>query len=118
MLHDGLLPGRQALLVRLNVGEGKRTELLDLLNTYADRIGEEPGTEVFTVLTDPDTEDIVWLFEVFTSEEAEIEHRQTTGFADLMHGLQNVLEGAPGILRMNPLRMTIQEDMFTQDWSF
>ncbi len=118
MLHDGLLPGRQALLVRLNVGEGKRAELLDLLNTYADRIGEEPGTEVFTVLTDPDTEDIVWLFEVFTSEEAEIEHRQTTGFADLMHGLQNVLEGAPGILRMNPLRMTIQEDMFTQDWSF
>jgi hypothetical protein len=35
-----------------------------------------------------------------------------------MHGLQNVLNGAPGILRMNPLRMTIQEDMFTQDWSF
>ena len=118
MLHDGLLPGRQALLVRLNVGEGKRTKLLDLLNTYADRIGEEPGTEVFTILTDPDTESLVWLFEVFTSGEAEIEHRQTTGFADLMHGLRNVLEGAPGILRMNPLRMTIQEDMFTQDWSF
>lgn len=118
MLHDGLLPGRQALLVRLNVGVGKRTELLDLLNTYVDRIGDEPGTEVFTVLTDPDSEDIVWLFEVFSSEESEIEHRQSTGFADLMQGLQNVLEGAPGILRMNPLRMTIQEDMFTQDWSF
>lgn len=118
MLLDGLLPGRQALLVRLNVASGKRTELLDLLNTYADRIGEEPGTEVYTVLTDPDTEDIVWLFEVFTSEEAELEHRQTAGFADLMHGLQRVLDGAPGILRMNPLRMTMQEDMFTQDWSF
>ena len=118
MLHDGLLPGRQALLVRLNVLEGKRTELLDLLNTYADRIGEEPGTEVYTVLTDPDSQEIVWLFEVFTSEEAELEHRQTSGFADLMHGLQNVIDGAPGILRMNPLRMTIQEDMFTQNWSF
>ena len=118
MLHDGLLPGRQALLVRLNVAEGKRTELLDLLNTYVDRIDEEPGTEVFTVLTDPDTQDTVWLFEVFSSEDAEIEHRQTSGFADLMHGLQNVLHGAPGILRMNPLRLTIQEDMFTQDWSF
>ena len=40
MLHDSLLPDRQAILVRLNVVEGKRTELLDLLNTYADRIGE------------------------------------------------------------------------------
>ncbi len=118
MLLDGLLPGRQALLVRLNVLEGKRTELLDLLNTYADRIGEEPGTEVYTVLTDPDTEDIVWLFEVFTSEEAELEHRQAAGFADLMHGLPKVLDGSPGILRMNPLRITMQEDMFTQDWSF
>jgi len=118
MLLDGLLPDRQALLVRLNVVAGKRTELLDLLNTYADQIGEEPGTEVYTVLVDPDSEDIVWLFEVFSNEEAEILHRQSVGFTDLMHGLQNVLDGAPGILRMNPLRMTLQEDMFTQDWSF
>jgi quinol monooxygenase YgiN len=118
MLLDGLLPDRQALLVRLNVAQGKRTQLLDLLNTYADRIGEEPGTEVYTVLVDPDSEDIVWLFEVFSNEEAEILHRQSVGFTDLMHGLQNVLDGAPGILRMNPLRMTLQEDMFTQDWSF
>jgi quinol monooxygenase YgiN len=118
MLHDSLLPDRQAILVRLNVVGGKRTELLDLLNTYADRIGEEPGTEVYTVLVDPDSEDIVWLFEVFTNEEAEILHRQSIGFADLLHGLQKVLDGSPGILRMNPLRMTMQEDMFTLDWSF
>ncbi len=118
MLHDGLLPDRKALLVRLNVVEGKRTELLDLLNTYADRIGEEPGTEVYSVLVDPEDPDIVWLFEVFSNEEAELLHRQSVGFADLMHGLQKVLDGAPGILRMSPLRMTMQEDMFTQDWSF
>jgi len=118
MLHDGLLPDRRALLVRLNVAAGKRPELLEMLNTYADQIGEEPGTEVYSILTDPDSEEIVWLFEVFASEEAEVVHRQTTGFTDLMHGLPNVLDGAPGILRMNPLRMTMQEDMFAQDWSF
>lgn len=118
MLHDGLLPDRRALLVRLNVLDGKRTELLDLLNTYADRIGDEPGTEVYTVLVDPDSENIVWLFEVFSNDDAENLHRQSVAFGDLMHGLQNVLDAAPGILRMNPLRMTMQEDMFTQDWSF
>ena len=55
------LPGRQALIVRLNAQAGKRAALLDLLNTYADGLAEEPGTEMYMVSVDPDDDDLVWL---------------------------------------------------------
>ena len=57
------LPGRQALIVRLNAQAGKRAALLDLLNTYADGLAEEPGTEMYMVSVDPDDDDLVWLYE-------------------------------------------------------
>lgn len=115
---QAFLPGRQALIVRLTAQGGQRAALLDILNTYADGIGEEPGTEVYMVAVDPDDENLVWLYEIFHDEEAENAHRQSTGFAELMHALPQYIEGSPGVLRMQPLRMTVQENMFNEDWSF
>ena len=113
---QAFLPGRQALIVRLTAQEGQRAALLDILNTYADGIGEEPGTEVYMVAVDPDNENLVWLYEIFHDEDAENAHRQSTGFAELMHALPKYIEGSPGVLRMQPLRMTVQENMFNEDW--
>ena len=112
------LPGRQALIVRLNAQAGKRAALLDLLNTYADGLAEEPGTEMYMVSVDPDDDDLVWLYEIFQDEDAENEHRKSQGFADLMHALPAFLEGSPAVLRMQPLRMALQEKVFAEDWTF
>lgn len=112
------LPGRQALLVRLTAQNGQRAALLDLLNTYADGISEEPGTEMYMVSVDPDDENLVWLYEIFFDEDAEIAHRQSQGFAELMLKLPQFLDGSPGILRMQPLRMSLQEGVFSEDWGF
>ena len=38
-----LLPGRRSLLVRLTCQEGLRPAMLEMLNTYADGLDEEPG---------------------------------------------------------------------------
>ena len=48
-----LVTGRVGLFVRLPGLPGARPALLDALHTYADRLGEEPGTELFVVSTDP-----------------------------------------------------------------
>ena len=111
-------PGRQAIVVRLTAQEGQRAALLNLLNTYVDGLVEEPGTEMYMVSVDPDDENLVWLYEIFEDEDAENDHRQSQGFADLMHALPTVLEGSPAILRMQPLRMALQEKVFTEDWTF
>lgn len=115
---QAFLPDRQALIVRLTAQEGQRASLLELLNNYADGIGEEPGTELYMVAVDSDDENLVWLYEIFQNEDAEIAHRQSMGFAELMMKLPKYLEGSPGVLRMQPLRMTVQENIFNENWGF
>lgn len=113
-----LLPGRSSLLVRLTANEGMRPALLDLLNTYADGLAEEPGTEVFMISVDPDDANLVWLYEVFAGEDAENAHRGSSGFQTLMQAMPDLLGAPPAVLRTVPLRLTMNEEAFTQDWAF
>lgn len=113
---QALLPGRTGLLVRLSSAPGRRAALLDVLNRYTDGLSEEPGTEVFIVHLDPEDADIVWLYEVFRDEEAQTAHRSAEGFAQLMTDLPDLLSGPPGILRLDPLRMSLQQRVLAEDW--
>lgn len=112
-----LLPGRRALLVRLTATDGMRPALLDMLNTYADGLAEEPGTEMYIVGIDPDDANIVWLHEIFRDEEAEDAHRASSGFAALMQSMPPLLAAPPAILRTTPLRMSVNEDLLEDSWS-
>ena len=112
-----MLPERRCLLVRLTAADGRRLELLDVINTYADGLAEEPGTELFMVSLDPDDANLVWMYELFRDERAENAHRAASGFADLLAGVTELLSGPPAILRMDPIRMAVQEGVLTQDWS-
>ena len=113
-----LLPGRRGLLVRITCTAGMRASLLDMLNTYADGLQEEPGTELLVVSVDPDDDSIVWLYEMFKDEDAENAHRSSAGFATMMEQMPAFLAGPPAILRMEPLRMSLQEAVLSEDWSF
>lgn len=112
-----LLPGRRALLVRLTCEAGRRPALLDMLNTYTDGLTEEPGTELFVVSLDPDDDTVVWLYEMFKDEDAESAHRASAGFATMMQAMPPLLGTPPAILRMEPLRMALQEGVLAEDWS-
>lgn len=113
-----ILAGRRSMLVRLTSADGMRPALLDMLNTYTDGLAEEPGTEMFMVSLDPEDQNIVWLFEIFTDEEAENAHRASSGFAVLMELMPPLLEGPPAVLRMEPLRLSMQDTVLTEDWAF
>ena len=114
--RSALLPGRRSLMVRLTANEGMRPALLDMLNTYADGLAEEPGTELFIVSMDPDDANIVWLYEIFADEDAENAHRGSAGFASLMNAMPPLLNGPPAVLRTVPLRMSLQEQVLSEDW--
>jgi len=113
-----LLAGRRSLLVRLTCQEGLRPAMLDMLNTYTDGLDEEPGTEVLVVSLDPDDANIVWLYEIFKDVDAENAHRSSAGFARMMSTMPELLSGQPAVLRMDPLRMSMQEGVLSEDWSF
>jgi quinol monooxygenase YgiN len=102
-----LLTGRVGLFVRLPGLPGSRPALLDALHTYADRLGEEPGTELFIVSLDPADPDVVWLNEWFHGEDALQAHREAPAFAELLGSLPDLLVGPAGILRIDPLRLDL-----------
>lgn len=113
-----LLAGRRTLLVRIVAKSGMRPAVLELLNTYTDGLGEEPGTEMFVVSLDPENEDTVWLYEMFRDEDAMEEHRASDGFHTLMASMPAYLDGPPAVLRMDPLRMAVHEQVLQEDFSF
>ncbi len=115
---QALLPGRRGLLVRITCEAGMRPALLEMVNSYADGLQEEPGTEVFVVSLDPDDDTIVWLYEIFKDEEAENAHRSSAGFAAMMAQMPDLIAGPPAVLRMEPLRLSLQEGVLAEDWSF
>lgn len=106
------------MLVRLTASEGMRPALLDALHRYSDGLEEEPGTEVFVVHVDPDDANIVWLYEIFRDDDAQNDHRAAEGFAQLMTELPDVLGAPPAILRLDPLRMSLQEQVLSEDLTF
>lgn len=115
---QALLPGRKGMVVRLTSKPGMRAALLDVLNTYADGLAEEPGTEVYLLSTDPDDENLVWLFEIFKDDDAENDHRASQGFATMLGSLNDLLEAPPAVLRMDPVRLVMQETLLEEDWAF
>lgn len=111
-----LLAGRSAALVRLTCRPGLRPALLEVLNNYVDRLDEEPGTEIYTLSIDPDNDSLVWLYEIFASDEAQAQHQQAPALAELLPAMQELLDGPPAVLRMSPLRMSLQETILRDEF--
>ena len=102
------LPGRVGLFVRLAANPGGRPGLLDALNRYADQLADQTHIEAFVIALDPDDQDIVWVYEWFTDEDALNHHRTTTPFANLINEIPELLASPPGLLRIDPLRVHLQ----------
>lgn len=114
---SALLTGRTGLLVRLSCRPGVRAAMLDMLHRYADGLGQEPGTELFVVSVDPDDADVVWLYEVFRDDAAQLAHRAAEGFATMLAEMPELLAQPPGVLRLDPIRMSLQQTVLTDDLS-
>jgi quinol monooxygenase YgiN len=63
---------------------GKRAEFVEAMRIFMQRVECEPGTEVYAVNESIEDPDVVWLFEVFSSQEA-YEHGHHGSAADQEH---------------------------------
>jgi quinol monooxygenase YgiN len=110
-----LLPDRHGLVVRLEAHPGGRPAVLDALHRYADLLDQEPATELFVISLDPDDAEVVWLHEWFHEEAGLDAHRAAPAFAALMSELSTSLANPPGVMRFQPLRMHLAEQLLSDD---
>ena len=113
--HTRLLPDRHGLVVRLEAHPGSRATVLDALHRYADRLDQEPATEFFVISLDPDDVEVVWLHEWFHEEAGLEAHRAAPAFARLMSELSTALVNPPGVMRFQPLRMHLADQLLSDD---
>lgn len=111
---DALLTGRIGLLVRVVANPGQKFALLDCLNDYCENLDQEPGTEAFMISLDSSDENVIWLYEWFTDQEALEAHRSSEAFAVLMNKMPTLVSGPPGVLPMNPLRVRLARQPLEQ----
>jgi quinol monooxygenase YgiN len=109
------LPGRVGLMVRLPGVPGGRAALLDSINRFADELRASPKTEAFVISLDPADEDVVWLYEWFGDEDGLMAHQRTEAFATLMQEMPELLSGSPAIMRIDPLRVDLSNDLLRSD---
>ena len=56
--------------------------------------------------------------EVFKDEDADDAHHSSAGFARMTGAMSDHLGAPPAVLRMDPLRMAMQESVLSEDWAF
>lgn len=102
-------------MVRLPAVPGGRPALLDAVHRFADELRGSPKTEAFVISLDPADEDVVWLYEWFIDEDGLMAHQRTEAFATLMQEMPGLLAGAPAIMRIDPLRIDLSNDLLSSD---
>ncbi|MGR6982111.1 (4S)-4-hydroxy-5-phosphonooxypentane-2,3-dione isomerase [Testudinibacter sp. P27/CKL/0425] len=83
-----------AMLVEINVKEGKEDEFLKVFaaNHYGTR--KEPGNLRFDVLQDPEVSTRFYAYEVYDSESALEQHRKTEHYHQCVKELEPLMTGA------------------------
>lgn len=90
-------------LLQLSALEGKRDELLRVLNNYVNTLDGEPGTTLFAVAADPNDVNMVWLWEEFADANAVQGHFQHDFFRALQLELADLLVEPPAVRPLAPV---------------
>lgn len=89
-------------LIQLTAKDGMRDELLRVLGNYVNTLDGEPGTTLYAVAADPNSEDLVWIWEQFEDGNAVQAHFQHDFFRALQLELEDLIADAPAIRPLAP----------------
>ena len=91
-------------LLQLTAHDGQRDELLRVLGNYLNTLDEgEPGTTLVSVASDPNDENLVWVWEVFADAEAVQAHFEHDFFRALQLELADLLAEPVAVRPLAPV---------------
>ncbi|ANU82396.1 autoinducer-2 (AI-2) modifying protein LsrG [Aggregatibacter actinomycetemcomitans] len=83
-----------AMLVEINIKEGKELEFLDVFERNHIGTRQEPGNLRFDVLRDPEVRTRFYAYEVYVNEAALEEHRKTAHYHRCVAKLEPIMTGS------------------------
>ncbi len=97
-------PSAFGVLVSLTAREGQRDEVLRILANYLRTLEDgEPGTTLMSVASDPQDDDLVWMWEEFQDPAAVQQHFRHDFFQALQLELADLLEESPSVRPLTPI---------------
>lgn len=91
-----------AMNVKLVTKDGKRDELVDAFADYLPEVESEEGTLVYAIHTDSSDENAVWVYELYTDQDALMAHSSSEAFKGISGKLADLLEGPPELIVLTP----------------
>ena len=92
-----------AAVAKLPAAEGKRDELIKIMEPLVENANNEPGTEVYILCLDNKDENVIWFFELYTDNDALAAHSGSDTMKAVMGQLGGgVLAGRPELNILTP----------------
>jgi quinol monooxygenase YgiN len=92
-----------AMIVKLPCKPGKRDELVAAFAPMMENVNSEAGTEIYILSLDTADEDVAWVYELYTDNDALTAHSGSDTMATLIGALGDTLGGAPDFLMTTPV---------------
>ena len=92
-----------SVIVKLPTQPGKRDELVAAFAPMMEQINEEAGTEIYILCLDNADEDVAWVYELYSDNDAMGAHSGSDTMATLIGALGDTLGGAPEFNMVTPV---------------
>lgn len=94
-----------AMVVKITAAPGRRDEVAEALEPMFPQVDTEEGTELYVLSEDIANPDVLWMFELYSDQDALQAHSSSPAMAEAMGALGGDLMGAPpGLIVVNPRR--------------
>ena len=93
-----------SVIARIPCQPGRRDELVAALGDYFPQVEAEDGTLLYAISTDNGDDDLVWVYELYTGDEALQAHSTSPAFQSLAGTLGGLLSGPPELHFCRPVR--------------
>lgn len=93
-----------AIIATLTAQPGRRDDLIEVIASMFDAVGQEDGTEVYALHTVDDEPDKVVFYELYADGDALKAHSRSDAMKAAGPAFAGVLAGAPEIVRISPER--------------
>ncbi len=86
---------KPSIFAKLTAKPGKRDEVVAAFEKMAAAVADEPGTLVYSVNLDNADENALWIFELYTDDEALAAHSSSPAMATLFGDIGQLLGEGP-----------------------